>query len=152
MFRIVLVLVALTTLASTERVCDDGWVPYNNQCYLFSSRVDIFPNAMAMCSGKGSNLVEVRTAEEEAWICLQSLIRRFTILWIGLTDVVNQNKYVYPSSGRKPIYTNWDRGQPEIGKKEDCAALQTFGNRKWHDYPCNRKMHYICKKPAKHYE
>lgn len=27
-------------------VCDDGWVPYNNQCYLFSSRVDIFPNAM----------------------------------------------------------------------------------------------------------
>lgn len=27
-------------------VCDDGWVPYNNQCYLFSSSVDIFPNAM----------------------------------------------------------------------------------------------------------
>lgn len=56
----------------------------------------------------------------------------FTILWIGLTDVVNQNKYVYPSSGRKPIYTNWDRGKLEIGKKkkEDCAALQTFGKRK----------------------
>lgn len=47
----------------------------------------------------------------------------FTILWIGLTDVVNQNKYVYPSSGRKPLYTNWDRGQPEIGKKRGlCSA------------------------------
>lgn len=31
-------------------------------------------------AGKGSNLVEVRTAEEEAWIWLQSLIRRKTIL------------------------------------------------------------------------
>lgn len=36
----------------------------------------------AICSGKGSNLVEVRTAEEEAWICLQSLIRRKTSLLV----------------------------------------------------------------------
>nr|XP_011415550.2 perlucin-like protein [Crassostrea gigas] len=150
MIKIVIVLVALTTFASTERVCNDGWVPYNNQCYLFSTSADNFANAVAICSGEGSNLVEVRTAEEEAWIWLQSLIRRFKILWIGLTDVVNQNKYVYPSSGRKPIYTNWEKGQPQIGTNEDCAALQS-GSRKWHDYPCNRKMHYICKKPAKHY-
>lgn len=33
-----------------------------------------------MFSGKGSKLVQVRTAEEEAWICLQSLIRRKTSL------------------------------------------------------------------------
>nr|XP_034322106.1 collectin-12 isoform X2 [Crassostrea gigas] len=116
----------------------------------FSTSADNFANAVAICSGEGSNLVEVRTAEEEAWIWLQSLIRRFNILWIGLTDVVNQNKYVYPSSGRKPIYTNWEKGQPQIGTNEDCAALQT-GSRKWHDYPCHHKMHYICKKPAKHF-
>lgn len=27
-------------------VCDDGWVPYNNQCYFFSTNADIFPNAV----------------------------------------------------------------------------------------------------------
>lgn len=27
-------------------VCDDGWVPYDNQCYFFSTEADIFPNAV----------------------------------------------------------------------------------------------------------
>lgn len=74
----------------------------------------------------------------------------YKTFWIGLTDVVNQNEYVYASSGTKPIYTNWDKGQPQIGTKEDCAALP-IDRKKWHDYPCSSKMQYICKKPANHY-
>lgn len=70
------------------------------------------------------------------------LLSGFSILWIGLTDVVNQNKCVSIKWGKTHLY--------QTGTKEDCAALQT-DSRKWHDYPCDHKMHYICKKPAKHF-
>nr|XP_034322104.1 perlucin-like protein [Crassostrea gigas] len=142
--------VVLVTVASTERACDNGWLPYNNHCYWLSPSPLSFNNAVDICSKKGSNLIEIKDAAEEKWVFLQSRIRRYKTFWIGLTDVVNQNEYVYSSSGTKPIYTNWDKGQPQIGTKEDCAALP-IDRKKWHDYPCSSKLQYICRKPANHY-
>lgn len=71
-------------------------------------------------------------------------------VWIGPTDVVDEGQYVYPSSGLRPLYSNWDNGQPAGNTTENCVALPTTGQ-KWHDYPCSYNMSYICKKPAKHF-
>uniref|UniRef100_K1QP25 Brevican core protein n=1 Tax=Magallana gigas TaxID=29159 RepID=K1QP25_MAGGI len=74
----------------------------------------------------------------------------FTQVWIGLTDIVDEDIYVYPSDGAKSVYLNWNIGQPSGGKGENCAALRT-PFQKWHDFPCNNNVSYICKKPAKHF-
>ena len=71
-------------------------------------------------------------------------------MWIGYTDLRKEGEYVYASSGATPSYFNWLKGQPHAGDNENCAAVD-ISQLKWHDYPCARKMYYICKKPAKHY-
>lgn len=42
-------------------VCDDGWVPYNNQCYLFSTSADNFANTVVslkiMCITKNIKII-----------------------------------------------------------------------------------------------
>lgn len=42
-------------------VCNDGWVPYNNQCYLFSTSPDNFANAVVslniMCITKNIKII-----------------------------------------------------------------------------------------------
>lgn len=74
----------------------------------------------------------------------------YSVVWIGLTDVVDDGQYVNPSSGLTLRYSNWDKGEPGGGTRENCVALQTIG-RKWHDYLCTNKFSYVCKKPAKHF-
>ncbi|XP_052702222.1 perlucin-like protein [Crassostrea angulata] len=142
----------VVTVVGTDRVCDNGWIPYENHCYWCSPNPDNFHNAVVNCSGKGSILIEIKDAAEEKWVLLQSLIRNYTNLWIGLTDLVEEGQYVYSSSGLKPSYSNWEKSQPDGGveESEDCAALHTT-QRKWHDYPCSDNHSYVCKKPAKHF-
>eukprot|EP00105_Crassostrea_gigas_P018444 XP_011436573.1 PREDICTED: perlucin-like protein [Crassostrea gigas] len=129
--------------------CDDGWVPYKNNCYWFSRGTDlVFHNAVNTCSDKGSHLIELKNTSEEKWVLLQSLIRRYGHVWLGLTDVSREGRYVYSSTGVKPRYLNWHRKEPAGGKGENCAVLVTT-QRVWHDYPCTSKMSYVCKKPEK---
>lgn len=72
-------------------------------------------------------------------------------MWIGLTDVVDDGQYVFPSSGLTSRYSNWDKEEPGGGTIENCVGLQTKG-RKWHDYLCTNKFSYACKKkPAKRF-
>lgn len=69
-------------------------------------------------------------------------------VWLGLTDVSHEGRYMYSSTGVKPRYLNWHRTEPAGGKGENCAVLVTT-QRVWHDYPCTSKMSYVCKKPEK---
>eukprot|EP00105_Crassostrea_gigas_P002886 XP_011415569.1 PREDICTED: perlucin-like protein [Crassostrea gigas] len=139
----------LATAANTERACDNGWLPYKNHCYWFSPSPDTFHYAVIICSEKGSKLLEIKDATEEKWVLLQSRIRGYSQVWIGLTDVVDDDEYVFPSSGFTSRYSNWDKEEPGGGTIENCVGLQTKG-RKWHDYLCTNKFSYACK-PAKHF-
>lgn len=72
-------------------------------------------------------------------------------MWIGLTNVVDEGQYVYPSNGLRPRYSNWHKTEPGGGRGENCACLHTE-QRLCNDYPCSSRMSYVCKKkPAKHF-
>lgn len=66
-------------------------------------------------------------------------------VWIGATDLLHEGTYVYPSSGSKIRYSNWDGNEPAGGRKENCAVLVP-NNGLWNDYPCKTKLHFICVK------
>lgn len=83
-------------------------------------------------------------------IVLCNVLLGYTHVWIGLTDVVDEGQYVYPSNGLRPRYSNWLKTEPSGGRGENCACLHTE-QRLWNDYPCSSRMSYVCKKPAKHF-
>uniref|UniRef100_K1QGQ3 Collectin-12 n=1 Tax=Magallana gigas TaxID=29159 RepID=K1QGQ3_MAGGI len=108
--------------------CDNGWLPYKNHCYWFSPSPDTFHYAVIICSEKGSKLLEIKDATEEKWVLLQSRIRGYSQVWIGLTDVVDDDEYVFPSSGFTSRYSNWDKEEPG-GEAIDCYPSDV----RWYD-------------------
>eukprot|EP00105_Crassostrea_gigas_P035255 XP_019919403.1 PREDICTED: C-type lectin domain family 4 member M-like isoform X8 [Crassostrea gigas] len=157
MITIVLVLTALTTLASTDRVsveanqrahCDRGWVFYEKRCYSFSTSKELYANAVAYCTEKGSSLVEFEGPSDESWVWLQSRVRGFEVLWIGIvySNINGTTEYVRLSTGNKAEYQNWDGEQKQNGNPAMCPALT---NRiTWMNYSCMHNKHYVCEKPA----
>eukprot|EP00105_Crassostrea_gigas_P036089 XP_019920237.1 PREDICTED: uncharacterized protein LOC109617846 [Crassostrea gigas] len=110
----------------------------------------MFPNSLGIiCMGTKVMGFEDKILKTRL-IQMPIIIGGFTQVWIGLTDIVDEDIYVYPSDGAKSVYLNWNIGQPSGGKGENCAALR-IPFQKWHDFPCNNNVSYICKKPAKHF-
>ncbi len=57
--------------------------------------------------------------------------------WIGLTDQIEENKFVWTRSGKVAEYTNWEFGAPKGLYKEDCVFLRdTNGENPWNDLIC----------------
>ncbi|XP_062610416.1 collectin-12-like, partial [Saccostrea cucullata] len=135
-------------LTNSKQVCEAGWVPYGDQCYYFSKAIGTFNDAVPSCYGVSSVLVEPNTIAEERWVLLQSVVRGIQTIWIGVTDLLQNDNFVYISNGKsvQEAYSHWDKGQPGKGNTEHCVALVT-GHKGWHDYPCGHKFHFVCKKP-----
>ncbi|KAL2078942.1 hypothetical protein ACEWY4_024686 [Coilia grayii] len=71
------------------------------------------------------------------------------LAWIGL----KQGRWQWSLADRgfyrenEAEFTNWDDGQPNGGNNEerdgeDCVA--NHDNKKWHNYPCNRQIPFLC--------
>ena len=59
-------------------------------------------------------------------------------IFVGLTDKVNEGRWVWNSDGSETQYTFWDSGQPN-GGEQDCGMM-TSRNGKWHDDVCDRLL------------
>ena len=84
--------------------------------------------------------------------CL-SVLRNFTLffyrrigsVWIGYNDQKQEGKWewINPSGGCKK-FTNWNGGEPNGGRGENCVELYKDHGGKWNDRSCNGKLAYIC--------
>ena len=91
-----------------------------------------------------ANLVKIETKEENEELYNEALRLNVTdrALWIGLSDVTVEGKWVW-TDNETVQFTNWSHGQSDnAGWGEDCAALYTFDDdgwvqlSKWNDRPC----------------
>ncbi|XP_062590355.1 collectin-12-like [Saccostrea cucullata] len=141
------IIFGLSTLTNSKQVCEAGWVPYEDHCYYFSKATRTFKDAVPSCYGVSSALVEPSTIAEERWVLLQSVVRGIKNIWIGVTDLHENDNFVYISNGNsvQEAYNHWDKGQPDKNT-EHCVSL-VAGYKGWHDYPCGDKFHFVCKKP-----
>ncbi|CAG2232218.1 unnamed protein product [Mytilus edulis] len=65
--------------------------------------------------------------------------------WIGGTDEVIEGVWVWASTGKDLTYTNWEPGQPDNWKNENCLSLVWWNiPGKWNDWYCSRNCHFIC--------
>ncbi|KAJ8302303.1 hypothetical protein KUTeg_021290 [Tegillarca granosa] len=56
--------------------------------------------------------------------------------WIGITDLIVENEWIY-ASDRSPIQvSNWARGEPQGFQNENCVACYSGSHGLWADVPC----------------
>nr|XP_034321392.1 CD209 antigen-like protein A isoform X1 [Crassostrea gigas] len=145
-----LIIVCLVSTAVSQlRNCEKGWFPFGNHCYKFSSSTATFKHAMIFCNNHGAELLELHTKAEEDWIDLQCRVRGYSYgVWLGLSDIQTEGKFVSLSDARKPRgnFRNWMKGEPNNSGHNEHCAMYWITRRGWNDDQCTNKLNIVYKK------
>merc|ERR1712062_584020 len=132
--------------------CPIGWFRILDSC-LWVSPKDMKLNhdsAYMHCSRKipGGKLLEpLSTAHNDF---ARNLVDAFdetssTWIWIGINDIMEENRFVYTKSGKPILFENWHAGQPNGKTTENCIT-QIPSTGKWYDTNCANTSRFICEK------
>ena len=121
---------------------------------------------------KRAHLLEIRNHDIQAFIGKLDLSSAIH-WWIGATDLqkvfdsfvrncklnvlrskvpeiifdhcyFQEGHWVWENSGISATFLNWYPGQPQGGKSENCAVIDTPRHDMWHDAPCTYSYKTIC--------
>ncbi|XP_062592101.1 perlucin-like protein isoform X2 [Saccostrea cucullata] len=122
-------------------VCKQGWKRYNGHCYrLFSTKMNWF-EAQFFCRKQGTTLLQINDARENKWL---STHYPKVYYWIDLTDAGKEGEWMMFSTGKRPTFTSWGKGQPDNSGNEDCAHDNSPRNGEWNDGQCSNKIQVMC--------
>uniref|UniRef100_A0A9J7YZT6 C-type lectin domain-containing protein n=1 Tax=Cyprinus carpio carpio TaxID=630221 RepID=A0A9J7YZT6_CYPCA len=81
----------LAVLKSSGKLtcCEEGWRPYEERCYFFSSDMKSWHDALEDCVSKGSNLMSIQDIHEQ----VRHTPPHTSIFWIGLNDVASEGNW-----------------------------------------------------------
>lgn len=117
----------------------------HRKCYLASEGLKHFHEANEDCISKGGTLVIPRNSDEIN--ALRDYGKRslpgINDFWLGINDMVTEGKFV-DVHGVTISFLNWDRAQPNGGKRENCALFSQSAQGKWSDEVCRSSKRYIC--------
>ncbi|KAJ1082582.1 hypothetical protein NDU88_002747 [Pleurodeles waltl] len=135
---------SLKEMQALQTVCLRG-TKIHKRCYLSFDESKHFHEANEDCIAKGGTLATPRNIDEN------NAVRDYgkkslpgqTEFWLGITDMVTEGKFV-DVNGIPINYFNWNRAQPNGGKRENCALLNQSAQGKWQDEVCRSLKKYIC--------
>ncbi|KAG5900634.1 hypothetical protein JTB14_005911 [Gonioctena quinquepunctata] len=71
--------------------------------------------------------------------------------WTSGTDLAEEGRFFWMSTGRPITFTNWNAGEPnnfeyENGEQENCLELWNRDGKglKWNDSPCSFETYFVC--------
>ena len=87
---------------------------------------------------QGGRLAEIDSEEENTALIEEIKRKGYTErkmnFWIGFTDLGSEGDWRLASSGLKPSYVNWHKGQPNNERgNEDCARIRIGIYSDWKD-------------------
>ncbi|XP_078333091.1 perlucin-like protein [Crassostrea virginica] len=133
-------------------VCEPGWEKFQDSCYLFSASYGNWNSGKLFCENNGGYMVEITNLAEDTFVRDFVRNRAFTAYetrdsWIGGTDVVTENTFVWIGSGQTFTYSNWGPNNPDnSGGNQHCVILFQPSDYKWHDTQCTNTNSFICEK------
>jgi hypothetical protein len=66
-------------------------------------------------------------------------------MWIGASDL-KVNQWLWNEDFSPMNYTNWNKGQPDGGSRENCVNFYgEIHNGRWNDFTCDSSLQFICK-------
>ncbi|XP_061195148.1 C-type lectin 37Db-like [Saccostrea echinata] len=83
---------------------------------------------LSFCKGLSAKLVEIETRDENDFLQhhLQNMMHGHNY-WIGLTDAIVENEWLWMSTQQEAHFTNWGLLQPDNAQNnEDCADMAFF--------------------------
>ena len=131
--------------------CPTSWHHRGDSCYLVTKSRFPWMRAKDKCVESGSILAVPHSQEENDFIL--TLMPDRSNAWISCSDADVEGSWVCEEGGVEVSFRNWDDGQPgniALKPEEDCAAISKhYGSQiKWHDVPCTRECHAVCKRAA----
>ncbi len=103
-----------------------------------------YNDSIVACQALGGSLASFETEEENTVVV--ELVHRLLSepLRVGVTDEAEDGRWMW-LTGVELNYDSWDKGQPDNhGGKESCAGINFFGERTWHDVPCDYEIGFVC--------
>uniref|UniRef100_A0A8W8HR60 C-type lectin domain-containing protein n=2 Tax=Magallana gigas TaxID=29159 RepID=A0A8W8HR60_MAGGI len=139
--------VAPVLVLSTD--CPAGWTGYQNKCFFFSHTMETWSSASAVCQSFKSMLAEPKTTAEIGF--LSGELQHFGIadIWVGITDIITENQWVYDSSLTPIEVNNWGPREPNGHSVENCVIMSGYFHGKFADVECHSPRKFICERAAR---
>ncbi|XP_050514759.1 macrophage mannose receptor 1-like [Diabrotica virgifera virgifera] len=123
---------------------------YNKISYYANSQPLSFLDADRFCRMINMELVSIESDAENTW--LYRWLRNINIgtsFWSGGTNMINGVDWIWFPSGRKVIYTKWQKGQPD-NINERCIQLIVTRDlgMEWNNLVCSAALPFICQSPT----
>ncbi|XP_073331713.1 type-2 ice-structuring protein-like [Pagrus major] len=127
--------------------CPEGWISYNDRCFLYVPTPMTWANAEKQCQTWGGNLASVHCFDEQHVI--QSMLLRQTLTyplaWLGGYDATQEGTWFW-SDGTAFSFNYWSPGQPDNLANADCLLMNFGGEKKFDDQPCDYLKPFVCAK------
>lgn len=144
--------VLVTKITPVRGECQEGWVSYENSCYLLSTTKESWSAAEAKCHNFQGHLLVVNNAEELDYV--SKIADLGESYWIGLVERQNEGHWSWvDGSDYSSMQKFWDVDQPDDWdyreNGEDCGQIHASAVRKrrlWNDADCSLGYRYICEK------
>ncbi|XP_021365171.1 C-type lectin lectoxin-Phi1-like isoform X1 [Mizuhopecten yessoensis] len=138
--------------------CRDGWIQYEQSCYLFVTSSETWVEHMQHCIDVDGHLATVNNAAENSFLEAEVQRRRVSF-WIGGTDIDKNNTWVWiedntplpmPPCGRSNNFCAWGEDEPNnLHRHQHCLELNIYVH--WNDNECTLSRGAICEaKPKPH--
>ncbi|XP_078331088.1 low affinity immunoglobulin epsilon Fc receptor-like [Crassostrea virginica] len=123
--------------------CHVGWIQFQEKCYFFSHTSATWYEAGDTCTQFHSKLAEPKTVAETNFLKShsQSLDRT---MWIGVSDIIEEDRWVYSSSQEVVSHTDFGPREPNGHTGENCIALAQSFHGQWIDLSCAAKEFFVC--------
>ncbi|CAM5086397.1 unnamed protein product [Eretmochelys imbricata] len=130
--------------------CPEGWLLFQGNCYGYFFQEKTWIEAEVECRhhGNGAHLVSIHSTGENNVLALyvKRYHRRNSPVWIGLLDLEENQSWRWADKSLVS-FSSWDIRQPDNQNlNEACVVLESPGFQKWHDYPCEHRHSFICKR------
>ncbi|XP_048729451.1 perlucin-like protein isoform X2 [Ostrea edulis] len=131
--------------------CAHGWLKRGSSCYLYVTHVDNdWTESEYFCHMLGAKLVEIESKEENDFLKEHAKTahqHEQSGFWIGGTDAVVEDTWVWMTSQTEFSFSDWARNFPDdYDSNEDCAHMWSDVDFSWNDSHCDERMNFICEK------
>ncbi|XP_052257731.1 perlucin-like isoform X1 [Dreissena polymorpha] len=128
--------------------CRNDFMSALGSCYHFGNVPLGFTQAEHYCRQYEGHLVHIDSAQEDSFLKTYASGHPAQFWWIGLTDLMAENHFLWIDDNTEAIFTDWGQDQPN-GGIEDCIVLDHKDGYRWHDYHCETQMFPLCEsKPS----
>ena len=157
-FITVILVTLFATCQSDEEVgelkCPLHWVDgteYGLGCIYFH-HLESMPwiKARYFCKSQNSSyLVEIFSQEQQDFIVQEIIENEFIsgverYWWIGLTDILEEGRFLWAHSLKEPTYTSWYSGDPDGEENQNAVAIEKRYDYMWTDANEDAKLYPIC--------